>query len=43
MEPYMIEEANEQISEVIPYQPFQGISGLETSRREDDSKDIISS
>ena len=22
MEPYMMEEANEQISEVIPYQPF---------------------
>ena len=43
MEPYMMEEANEQISEVIPYQPFQGISRLETSRREDDSKDTISS
>ena len=38
-----MEEANEQILEAIPYQPFQEISRLETSRREDDSKDTISS
>ena len=43
MEPYMMEEANEQISKVIPYQPFQGILRFKTSRREDDSKDTISS
>ena len=33
MEPYMMEEANEQIFDVILYQPFQGISRLETSKR----------
>ena len=38
MKPHMMEEANEQILKVIPYQPFQEISRLETSRRENDSK-----
>ena len=43
MEPYGMQEANEQISEVTPYQTSHRTSKFEPLSREDDPKDTTSS
>ena len=43
MEPYGMQEANEQILEVISYQPSHRTSRFEPLSREDDPKDTTSS